>query len=76
MKCTSNQIRSNRPCDLKTKAMISCGAGGLSALFGSGLLCANPNWMMAIFLFAIAISVALICFFVPWCPKQIEPNPE
>jgi hypothetical protein len=32
--------------------------------------------MMAIFLFAIAISVALICFFVPWCPKQIEPNPE
>jgi hypothetical protein len=48
MKCTSNQIRTNRPYHPKTKAMISCGAGGMSALFGSEFFYANPSWMMAI----------------------------
>lgn len=76
MKCTSNQNRSNQPYDLKTKAMITCGAGGISALFGSGMLYVNPNWIIASSLFAIAISVTLICFVVPWCPKHIVPNVE
>ncbi len=71
MKCKVDQSRSNRSYDLKTKAMISAGAGGMSALFGSGMFYVNPSWMTAILLLAVASSVSLICFVVPWCSKQI-----
>lgn len=71
MKCQVNQRRSIRSYDLKTKAMISVGAGAMSALFGSGMFYVNPSWMTAILLFAIALSVSLICFVAPWCSKQI-----
>ncbi len=76
MKCRSKQNRSNGSYDLKAKAMISCGAGGMSALFGSGMFYANPSWMTAILLFAVAVCVTTICFMVPWCPKQTAPNAE
>jgi hypothetical protein len=71
MKSNANQNRTSQPYDLKTKAMISAGAGGLSALFGSGMFYVNPSWMTAILLVAIASTVSLICFVVPWCSKRI-----
>jgi|GEM_PF-6551166 len=56
--------------------MISVGAGGMSALFGSGLLYANPSWTIALLLLGVSLTVALTCFVVPWCATQTESTTE
>jgi hypothetical protein len=76
MKCTDVQDGSCQAYGLKSKAMISCGAGAMSALFGGGMLFVNPNWMGAASLLVIAVVVTLVCFFVPWCPNPIKQNPQ
>ncbi|MBM3966612.1 MAG: hypothetical protein FJ308_16340 [Planctomycetes bacterium] len=76
MKCNASTTEYHRSYDRKTKAMISVGAGGMSALFGSGLLYANPSWTIALLLLGVSLTVALTCFVVPWCATQTESTTE